>query len=192
MRLTSTHTKEPEVVETMSADEDLAKLSGWVSGCIKTYFPSVYDRFAKADPGQENPTHPFRCWYGIFPLFCLKYATNLPVHRLQVHCLEHVDYGNVTGGVCAVLAYGDFDSTKSPYLIFHDLKLVIEFPAGTLALYPSFLLAHSNVSLVEVDSKEDASLARVRSGAVWYEHLSHEFGMMVDHARSSLKTVWRK
>ena len=143
-------------------------ISRWVSGCVKTDFPSVYDRFAKADPGQENPTHPFRCWYGIFPLFCLKYATNLPVHRLQVHCLEHVDYGNVTGGVCAVLAYGDFDSTKSPYLIFHDLKLVIEFPAGTLALYPSFLLAHSNVSLVEVDSKEDASLARVRSGAVWY------------------------
>ncbi|BGP70814.1 hypothetical protein NBRC10513v2_004175 [Rhodotorula toruloides] len=70
----------------MSADEDLAKLSGWVSGYVKTYFPSVYDRFAKADPGQENPAHPFRCRYGIFPLFCLNYATNPPVH-----CVEQED-----------------------------------------------------------------------------------------------------
>ncbi|BGP10976.1 hypothetical protein JCM10049v2_006870, partial [Rhodotorula toruloides] len=142
LRLTSTHTKEPELVETMSADEDLAKLSGWLSGCVKTYFPSVYNRFAKADPSQDNPVHPFRCRFGIFPLFCLNYATKSPVH-----CLEHVDYKNVSGGVCAVLAYGDFDSTKSHYLVFHDLKLAIEFPTGTLTLYPLSLLAHSNVSL---------------------------------------------
>ncbi|KAK4331281.1 LigA [Rhodotorula toruloides] len=198
MRLTSTHTKEPEVVETMSADEDLAKLSGWVSGCIKTYFPSVYNRFAKADPGQVNPAHPFRCWYGIFPLFCLNYATNLPVHRLQVHCLEHVDYKNVAGGVCAVLAYSDFDSTKSHYLIFHDLRLVIEFPAGTLAVYPSFLLAHSNVSLVEVDSKEDALAGKgqKRGSLVWFAQanniVSRESGMSLKRAKEKgLPTTYK-
>ena len=91
--------------------------SGWVSGWVKTYFPSVYNRFAKADPGQVNPAHPFRCRYGIFPLLCLNYAPNSPVH-----CLEHVDYKNVAGGVCAVLACGDSDSTKSHDFVFHDLK----------------------------------------------------------------------
>ncbi|GAA6058083.1 hypothetical protein NBRC10513_006569 [Rhodotorula toruloides] len=117
LRLTSAHTNEPKLVETLSADEDLAKLSGWVSGWVKTYFPSVYNRFAKADPGQVNPAHPFRCRYGIFPLLCLNYAPNSPVH-----CLEHVDYKNVAGGVCAVLACGDSDSTKSHDFVFHDLK----------------------------------------------------------------------
>ncbi|BGP70812.1 hypothetical protein NBRC10513v2_004173 [Rhodotorula toruloides] len=176
LRLTSAHTKEPELVETMSADEDLAKL--------RTYFPSVYDRFASADPGREDPAHPFRCRYGIFPLFCLNYATNSPVH-----CVEHVDYKNVAGGVCAVLAYGDFDSTKSHYLVFHDLKLAIEFPAGTLALYPSSLLAHSNVSLVEVDSKEDALAGKgqKRGSLVWFAQanyiVSREIGMSLKRAK---------
>lgn len=203
LRLTSTHKKEPELVEAMSADPDLAKLrsvkglpsaglsllltpsvhSGWVSGCVRTYFPSVYDRFAQADPGREDPAHPLRCRYGIFPLFCLNYASNSPVH-----CLEHVDYKNVAGGVCAVLAYGDFDSTKSHYLVFHDLKLAVEFPAGTLALYPSSLLAHSNVSPVEAESEEDALAGKgqKRGSLVWFAQanyiVSREIGMSLKRA----------
>ncbi|BGP10975.1 hypothetical protein JCM10049v2_006869 [Rhodotorula toruloides] len=98
-----------------------------------------------------------------------------------VHCLEHVDYKSVAGGV---VAYGDFDSTKPHYLVFHDLKLAIEFPTGTLALYPSSLLAHSNVSLVEADSKEDALAGKgqKRGGLVWFVQanyiVSREIGII--------------
>jgi hypothetical protein len=151
--------------------------SGWLSGCVKTYFPSVYNRFAKADPGQENPAHPFRCRYGVFPLSCRNNAANS-----LVHCLEHVGYRDVAGGVCAVLAYGDFDSAKSHHLVFHDLKL----PMPALR---SSLLAHSNVSLGVADSKEDALAGKgQKSGRlVWFAQanyiVSREIGMSLKRAK---------
>lgn len=86
------------------------------------------------------------------------------------------------------MAYGNFDSSKRHFLVFHDLKLAIEFPAGTVALYPSALLSHSNVSLVEAATPEDAAAGhgQERGSLVWFAQanymISRELGMAVKDA----------
>ncbi|KAK0235524.1 hypothetical protein EDD85DRAFT_773448, partial [Armillaria nabsnona] len=62
---------------------------------------------------------------------------------------RHCDHLNLGPGVCPIFAIGDFDHTKGSHLVLWDLKLVIEFPSGTLILIPSVLLEHSNVPIHE-------------------------------------------
>lgn len=150
---------------------------------VRRYFPAVHDRLSRIDPGREDPKHPFRCRYGIFPQFCINYANGKPVE-----CVKHLDYKNIAAGVCAVMVYGVFDSKKSHFLVLHDLKLAFEFPAGTVALYPSSLLVHSNVSIVEATSAE-AALAGAglpRGSLVWFAQAAYvvscELGMSLKAA----------
>ncbi|KAJ3817837.1 hypothetical protein EV361DRAFT_788150, partial [Lentinula raphanica] len=42
---------------------------------------------------------------------------------------------------------GSFDYKKGGHLVLWDLKLVIEFPPGSTAIFPSALLKHSNTSI---------------------------------------------
>lgn len=52
---------------------------------------------------------------------------------------------NCAFGMCAIQALGNFDPAEGGHLVLSDLKLVIEFPAGSTVLIPSATLTHSNV-----------------------------------------------
>ncbi|PBK95192.1 hypothetical protein ARMGADRAFT_905157, partial [Armillaria gallica] len=60
---------------------------------------------------------------------------------------RHRDHLNLGPGACPIFAIGDFDHTKGGHLVLWDLKLVIEFPSGSLIIIPSALLEHSNVPI---------------------------------------------
>jgi hypothetical protein len=62
----------------------------------------------------------------------------------QTVCLRHVDSKNLPVGWCAVTALGNFDYRKGGHLVLWELKLVIEFPAGSTILIPSAIIQHSN------------------------------------------------
>jgi len=59
-------------------------------------------------------------------------------------CFKHTDFANLSFGMCAVTALGDFDSKKGGHLILWECGLVIQFPAGSTILIPSATIAHSN------------------------------------------------
>ncbi|GJN87490.1 hypothetical protein Rhopal_000439-T1 [Rhodotorula paludigena] len=158
--------------------------SEFVSDLVKIYFPPIHERFRKADPGLEDPDHPLRSRFGIFPLFCLNYTGGHPVH-----CAPHVDYKNVAGGVCVVMAYGEFDSSQRHWIYFHDLNIAVELPAGCCAIYPSSLLVHSNVSFVSAETEEEVLTGKSmpRGSLVWFAQatwiMSAELGMTADEAK---------
>lgn len=60
---------------------------------------------------------------------------------------RHHDHLNFGSGACPVFTVGDFDPTKGGHLVLWDLKLVIEFPSGSLIIIPSALIEHSNVPI---------------------------------------------
>ncbi|KAH6866105.1 hypothetical protein BKA70DRAFT_1082829, partial [Coprinopsis sp. MPI-PUGE-AT-0042] len=62
----------------------------------------------------------------------------------QVATFPHRDCMNSPFGWCAVQALGRFDSTKGGHLVLPELKVAIEFPAGSLILIPSATLTHAN------------------------------------------------
>lgn len=86
---------------------------------------------------------------------------------------------------------GTFDSTKRHWLYFHDLGVAMEMPAGCCALYPSSLLQHSNVCLVEADSKEQvlAGKGLARGSIVWFAQAAYvmlnELGMTASEAKKA-------
>ncbi|KZP03461.1 hypothetical protein FIBSPDRAFT_915308 [Athelia psychrophila] len=98
---------------------------------------------------------------------------------------DHVDPANLPFGLCAVTALGDFDHTRGGHLVLWDLKLIIEFPAGSTALLPSAVLRHSNIATqpgetrnsgmqptaayMESLSREDWEAEMERSAARWQE-----------------------
>jgi hypothetical protein len=53
-----------------------------------------------------------------------------------------------------VIPVGRFDHTKGGHLIFHDLKLYIELPSGSIALFPSAVITHQNVAIGLKESRQ--------------------------------------
>ncbi|GAA5996179.1 uncharacterized protein JCM10292_007443 [Rhodotorula paludigena] len=180
------HKQYPEAVHRLLDNPDQIALSQWVTNALRNHFGDVYHRYMNADPGRKNPNDPLRCRFGAFPLFCFNFSGDEPVE-----CVPHTDYKNPAGGICAVMAYGSFDSTKRHWLFFHDLGVALELPAGCCALYPSSLLLHSNVSLVEADSEQQVLLGKglARGSMVWFAQATYmmlgELGMTASEAKKA-------
>ncbi len=65
----------------------------------------------------------------------------------NVTTARHTDHMNYVSGWCAIIPLGDFNYHRGGLLVLWDLKLVIEFPPGTLIFLPSALLQHSNTPI---------------------------------------------
>ncbi|KAI9068801.1 hypothetical protein FKP32DRAFT_1560975, partial [Trametes sanguinea] len=59
----------------------------------------------------------------------------------------HTDHLNLPWGWCAITAVGSFDPTRGGHIILHELRKIIEFPAGSTILIPSAILRHSNTPI---------------------------------------------
>lgn len=65
----------------------------------------------------------------------------------QVNTVEHTDCTNLPFGWCAIYASGSFDPKRGGHIILRDLKLLIEFPPGSVIFLPSATLMHGNTSI---------------------------------------------
>ena len=63
--------------------------------------------------------------------------------------LDHTDFNNLSHGLCALTALGDYDHTVGGHLILFGLKLDIQFPVGSTALIPSGCVSHGNTPICE-------------------------------------------
>ncbi|KAJ3765150.1 hypothetical protein FB446DRAFT_655644 [Lentinula raphanica] len=68
-------------------------------------------------------------------------------------CFPHVDYGNLPFGWCPIWSLGRYDYKKGGHLVLWDLKLVLEFPPGSLIVIPSGVLRHSNTDIQRGESR---------------------------------------
>ena len=77
----------------------------------------------------------------------------------------HRDHLNLAYGWCSITALGDFDHKAGGHLVLPDLKLAIEFPAGSTVLVPSALLMHYNLP---IGSKEiRRSITQFSAGGIF-------------------------
>ncbi|KAJ2920416.1 hypothetical protein H1R20_g16678, partial [Candolleomyces eurysporus] len=79
--------------------------------------------------------------------------------------LPHRDYNNLSFGLCALTAFGNFDYTQGGHLALHELKLVFEFPSGTTFQIPSAAIKHSNTPIQ--DGEERYSMAQYAAGGLF-------------------------
>lgn len=67
---------------------------------------------------------------------------------------EHTDSGNKANGPCPIFCSGKFNPRKGGHLVLRQLKLVVEFPAGCIAVIPSAVLKHGNTSIQAGECRE--------------------------------------
>jgi hypothetical protein len=83
----------------------------------------------------------------------------------QTVSLEHTDSGNLSHGLCALTALGNYDHRLGGHLILFDLKLAIQFPIGSTALIPSGCMAHGNTPIREGEVR--FSMAQYAAGGLF-------------------------
>ncbi|THU87845.1 hypothetical protein K435DRAFT_821824 [Dendrothele bispora CBS 962.96] len=118
------------------------RMSGFANGVFAAWAPCLWDYYSTylkkllaSDPELKTP----------FPSSV--YSTTTFNFGPRTVCLPHIDYSNLPFGWCAIWALGNFDPTKGGHLILWDLKLVVEFPPGSLIFIPSGVCLHSNVPI---------------------------------------------
>jgi hypothetical protein len=84
--------------------------------------------------------------------------------------VPHLDHFNDPALMCFINSLGDFDPKLGGHLVLWDLKLVIEFPPGSVIGIPSSLLRHSNLPIQPGERR--ASFTQYAAGGLfrWVDH----------------------
>lgn len=122
------------------------------SECVQAHYPQTYNVYTNTLDSllQENPDLQ-RNWDN--SCFAGSHLNLGP----ETFSLRHRDWLNFAPGICALWAGSrpgrKFDHTKGGHLVLWDLKLVIQFPAGSVILLPSALLEHSNLPIQKGETR---------------------------------------
>ena len=111
------------------------------------YFPLLYREYVET-MSELQQTQPYLCRNhpeSIFPAASANFGS--------VVTFEHMDFGNKANGICPIWCGGNFDYRRGGHLILRQLKLVIQFPPGSLILIPSATLKHGNVSIGQGETR---------------------------------------
>jgi len=79
--------------------------------------------------------------------------------------LDHVDFNNLSHGLCALTALGAYDHTLGGHLILFGLKLAVQFPVGSTVLIPSGCIEHGNTPIGEGETR--LSIAQYAAGGLF-------------------------
>ena len=130
------------------------------------YFPKLYREYVDtmAALQQQQPYLRRSCPESIFAAASANFG--------RVVTYEHADFGNKANGVCPIWCGGDFDYRVGGHLILRQLKLVIQFPPGSLVIIPSATLKHGNVP-VGVDESRVSFTQYSAGGLFRWVHYGH-------------------
>ncbi|KAI0054920.1 hypothetical protein BV25DRAFT_1816360 [Artomyces pyxidatus] len=146
----------PDVLEHPS----IIRLAGFANGVFANYAPKLYAYYVDT----------------LGPLFAKLPSLKLPFANSIFTAVSfnfgpkaiswcHLDGGNVPFGLCAITSLGSFDATKGGHLYMWELGLVVEFPAGALALITSGGVHHGNTPIQPGERR--ASLVQYCSGGLF-------------------------
>ncbi|KAJ7236134.1 hypothetical protein C8J57DRAFT_1194408 [Mycena rebaudengoi] len=160
-------------------NKDVERMATYASAVFNLWVPKVYAYYHEHDMAlRKHLPHLERN----FPKSVFSSATfNFGP---DVWIFKHQDILNAPFGMCAVQALGDFDAMKGGHLILWDLKLVIEFPAGTTILLPSTTICHSNLPVQPGDKR--SSFTQYTAGGLM-RYVDNSFRT----ERELAETIWR-
>ncbi|KAI0689280.1 hypothetical protein C8T65DRAFT_588782, partial [Cerioporus squamosus] len=137
-----------EVVERLRNADEVRRIALFMDRCFMTYQRPMYKyyeenmgRLRRADPSLRANWEP-----------CVFAAATFNLGPRSVARI-HTDDKNFAPGWCGIMALGNFDYRKGGHMVLWDLKLVIEFPPGTVMFIPSAILRHSNTTIGEDEKR---------------------------------------
>lgn len=85
-------------------------------------------------------------------------------------CFPHIDFGNLPFNWCWIWSLGWFNWHNGGHLILWDLRIVIEFPAGSLAAIPSGVCRHSNTCIGKRETRYSFTQYAPGGNFRWVDH----------------------
>ncbi|KAJ7747907.1 hypothetical protein DFH07DRAFT_962327 [Mycena maculata] len=145
------------LAESLLSNKDITRMANFASFAFSLWAPRLHcyyvDYNSRLSPHLRRPFPK-----SVFASVAFNFGSN-------VWTFKHRDVCNLPYGWCAVQSLGRFDATKGGHLIFWDLKMVVEFPAGALILLPSATIAHSNIPVQ--DGEERMSFTQFTAGGLF-------------------------
>ncbi|KAF7343693.1 hypothetical protein MSAN_01949200 [Mycena sanguinolenta] len=140
-------------------DPDMKRIASFVSSAYAYWFPELYStataRITKLLKELQSQVRTFPM--SAFTCVAFNFGP-------QVSTTLHRDWTDMAGDMCAVVALGDFDPTTGGHLVLWDLRLLVEFPPGSLILFPSALISHANIPVRPGETR--SSIVQYTPGAV--------------------------
>ncbi|KAI0693262.1 hypothetical protein BC835DRAFT_1276167, partial [Cytidiella melzeri] len=131
-----------KVIRELMENPAVTRVLGYGNSVFAFYFPKIYEEYAEnMDALLEHHTTLMR------PIHNTVFAAASFNFGPRAITYKHTDSGNKANGLCPIFCTGNFDPCKGGHLVMRQLKVVIEFPPGCLALIPSATLKHGNVSI---------------------------------------------
>ncbi|KAJ3515849.1 hypothetical protein NLJ89_g1503 [Agrocybe chaxingu] len=146
--------------EELLQSKDLARLATFASSSLKLWEPKLYDAYDLTLKKLWDHSPHLRKNFpkSVYPCMAVNCGPNV-----FTRC--HRDSLNLPFGLCAIQALGNFDHTRGGHLVLPDLKLIIEFPSGSLILIPSATLVHANIPVQAGDAR--ASFTQFCAGGLF-------------------------
>ncbi|KAG6915514.1 hypothetical protein DXG01_011110 [Tephrocybe rancida] len=138
-----------EMFDRFLSDKDIVRIANFTDGrSVQSLGPECPQRVSRPPLPSFKKLLDLRRIFSrsIYPAAAFNVGPN-------VFTVAHRDGRNVPGRWCGIQALGRFDPTKGGHIVFPDLELVVEFPAGALILIPSATLTHANIPAQEGDSR---------------------------------------
>lgn len=117
-------------------------------GMFAVYFPELYEDYSQTLGELYDGDDTLRPIFdgGVWPAVSFNFPPN-------AYTKIHTDAGNKANGMCPIFSLGNFDPTRGGHLVLPDLKLIIEFPPGSLIFIPSATLRHGNIRIRPGESR---------------------------------------
>ncbi|TFK16345.1 hypothetical protein FA15DRAFT_607535 [Coprinopsis marcescibilis] len=131
--------KHGDMLDSLLQNEGVVRLANFASASFRVWSPALYAQYhSKTESLYERMPHLKRNFKrSVFAAAAFNFGP-------RVCTYPHRDCMNLPYGWCAVQALGSSNPTKGRHLVLEQLKVAIEFPAGSLILIPSATLIHAN------------------------------------------------
>ncbi|PPR08060.1 hypothetical protein CVT24_010958 [Panaeolus cyanescens] len=131
-----------KLLDELNRSRPFERMAGFATSAFATWAPDLYAYYVKYAQKLYSKYPKLKRPFSMSAYSAVTYNTGP-----WVECFPHVDIANLPFGWCAVTALGDYDPTQGGHLVLWNLGLVIEFPPGSLILFPSATIVHSNTSI---------------------------------------------
>lgn len=85
-------------------------------------------------------------------------------------CLPHIDFGNLPFLWCWIWGLGWYNWKKGGHLVLWDLKVVVEFPPGSLIAIPSGVCRHGNTVISRKETRYSFTQYSSGGNFRWVDH----------------------
>jgi len=149
-----------QLIRLLLQSHSIKRIAGFQSSALAAYAPKLY-RYLAQTLGQLFEKYPHLSHIfsnSIFPAASFNCGP-------RTVSFEHTDFNNLSHGLCALTALGDYDHKVGGHLILFGLKLAIQFPVGSTVLIPSGCMSHGNTPIGDGETR--LSIAQYAAGGLF-------------------------